>query len=235
MSDAIIAAIIGAITSLLTILIQILSRRRRQRVSDPSLMKKVGLRRIFVVAILTFLIVFAPITLALIGIRVSRTSMQVSDLNRRIAKAFPRGLSQIPIGAVVAFFLSPNDVAELAPYWLPADGTKVHDGNSPLYDVNLPNLTDRVILGATRDANVVPGSPTNIGGATTLSLSTSTGNVVYTESYDRETDVAPHDGYFVIDTITKERAGAKHIHQIGGSIPLPLPPYRKLVYMVRVR
>src|SRR5262249_36532342 len=60
----------------------------------------------------------------------------------------------MPIGAVVPFFVSPDQLANMAPFWLPADGRTVSDAYSPLNGRTLPNMTGRFPLGSDATKNV---------------------------------------------------------------------------------
>jgi hypothetical protein len=139
----------------------------------------------------------------------------------------------LPIGAVVPYFLSPTEVAALAPQWLPADGRPVHDAFSKMNGQVLPDLQERVVMGGVASSDVRDSAPPNVGGASRYVVSTSTVAsccLVGFEEFFRDENVPPK---FVIDTSTKEFRVSDHHHQVV--VDGVLPPFRRLVYMIRVR
>jgi hypothetical protein len=150
----------------------------------------------------------------------------------------------VPVGSVMPMYLSSADVAALAPMWLPADGRVVNDLTSPLNKTTLPDLRGVFVLGADAGtSSVIPTDATTTGGSTVLngSLPVSGGTstaIMYNQHAGGSTGVAPN---FVIDTSVDEYIVADHTHTLSGAtaamnnVPLPLPPYRKLIYMVRCR
>lgn len=156
--------------------------------------------------------------------------------NRYVQKDFMKeepyrrtiGLEQIPIGAVVPFFLKPDEIKKLSPEWVPANGQVVNG-------VKLPDLAGRFILGAESTSDVIPESINeNVGGGTNISISGKTTSMKYTSHLRGRRSQGPADGSFVIDTEKDELEIAKHEHEVTVSGIVPLPPYRKLVYMVRI-
>lgn len=148
----------------------------------------------------------------------------------------------IPIGAVVPFFLTPSETRKLEPFWLPADGRVVVDLESPLNGRRLPDLVERMVLGKSANLDVSVSDATMEGGSQILNLSlpysgSTTGAQFPWGAGGRIPQVFEPE--FTIDTTVDELKHANHRHDYSGSIrnqvTLPLPPFRGLVYMVRVR
>jgi hypothetical protein len=147
----------------------------------------------------------------------------------------------VPVGAVVPFFVSTNEIANLKPIWLVANGQTVQDELSPLNGSALPDLQGRFVLGAPGTDNVIPNDSSNVNGTLnhqiSISLSGTTGG---TQIYDEQGRVGTvHAPRFTIDTMVDETDSANHNHNFSVnqtvSTTLPFPPYRRLVYMVRCR
>ena len=146
-----------------------------------------------------------------------------------------------PVGSVIPMFLSPAQIANLAPTWLPADGQKVSDASSPLNGQQLPDLRDRVALGADPAVSVIPSDATNVNGTQSVQFPFSaSGTTGPTNMFGFQgrlgTNTPPR---FVVDTTVDETSSADHRHDVtvNGTLKgdLPKQPYRKLVYMVRCR
>lgn len=143
-----------------------------------------------------------------------------------------------PVGTVIPMFLSPRQIRKLAPQWLPADGSIVHDPDSPMYQQKLPDLRDRVVLGGGIDQSVLPDDPENVGGALSKEIAvTLKGRTDGAHMFDVQGYV--HTVFpprFTIDTQKDEVQSANHFHNVtvNGQVKLPIPrqPFRKLVYMV---
>jgi hypothetical protein len=152
--------------------------------------------------------------------------------------------SPTPVGAVIPFFLTPQEVARLAPSWLPANGTKVTDPLSPLNGRTLPNLVDRFVSGAspTLDVTSAANQTSVVGGTTSLDSTQAkiigeTKTEAFTSALQPFRNTPPLNTT-IGDTTVDERV-TNHTHKLDGTFKLqtelPLPPFSKLVYMVRVR
>ena len=142
-------------------------------------------------------------------------------------------LHLIPVGAVVPFFLTTEEISRMAPVWLPANGEKCFDEKSPFYKKPLPDLQNRFPLGSDHRQNVLPKDG-NEGGSLSVKVDLKTGGASYFARYTNQS-VGKGKGEFVIDTNKDELKGAKHNHSISDTISLPMPPYGRLIYLVRVR
>jgi hypothetical protein len=147
--------------------------------------------------------------------------------------------SMPPVGAIIGFVLTPAEAAKLAPEWLPADGKTVTDGKSPLNGRALPDMNGLVLRGVppTQDASSDAG---NLGGSTAaLSIAGQTNEGGYTNCSGgfspQPTAGAPFQNKgFVIDTPNPEVA-CNHTHGFSATAPAPVPPYRGVIFLVRVR
>jgi hypothetical protein len=146
-----------------------------------------------------------------------------------------------PVGSVVPMFLAPQQIANLAPTWLPADGRTVSDPSSPLNGEQLPDLTDRIVLGADPAKSVIPNDATNVNGTLSVQMpfsasGTTSGTNMFNFQGPVVQNVPPR---FVVDTTVNETSSADHNHTVtvNGTLqgPLPRQPYRRLVYMVHCR
>lgn len=150
--------------------------------------------------------------------------------------------ASIPVGAVVPFWLSSDEIQKLAPTWLPADGSPVNDTYSPMLGRELPRLNeDRVVVGAPAGTDVVPNNAQNVGGTLSYSASVTVAGTTAKASLVDEIGRV-HEGReprLVIDTAVDELKSADHQHSLSASgsfsKDLPRQPFRRLVYMVRVR
>lgn len=162
----------------------------------------------------------------------------VDENNKRMNSLLVELKARTPIGAVIPFYLNPNEIEKMAPNWLPADGSTVRNKESKLFGKKLPDLKDRFVLGASPEANIYPESEINVGGTTKVILSGFTGEVKYTTKHQEQegVDTPPlNNGFFLIDTKDKECYWSNHKHSAEVSGDISLPPYRRLIYMVRVK
>ncbi len=159
-----------------------------------------------------------------------------------------------PIGAVMPFFLNADEVKKLAPYWLPTDGSIVNDAESRFHNSTLPDLRGKVIYGAS--VNEIKDLTNGVleGGSHDIHLQ---GDIKLTSRFKTE-NAKEHDlkcnkksgnplgcnpkGYFLTDTRKDESGWAQHTHEgsvnIQGKVDVSGrydPPYRKLIYMIKVR
>ena len=152
--------------------------------------------------------------------------------------------SMPPVGAVVGFALTAEEVKKLAPEWLPADGRTVNDPKSPLNGRALPDMRGLFMLGVAPDQDASINA-TAVGG--TLSWESDVQLVGLTDvmaltsctPFEHEAHNAFAGGIAaVIDTPSPERA-CQHKHALGGAKikadNLPLPPYRGVIFLVRAR
>jgi hypothetical protein len=146
-----------------------------------------------------------------------------------------------PVGALVAFTLTPAEIAKLAPHWLPADGRVVNDAESPLHKRTLPDLRQRMLLGVAPDVDTTAAS--RVGGSRMdipVEITGRTGWLIIGEcSTQYEDDSRNHfNGQSLVwDTLQKEM-GCQHYHELKDTYTLkelPWPPHREVVYLVRVR
>ncbi|MDY6951066.1 MAG: hypothetical protein SWE60_06115 [Thermodesulfobacteriota bacterium] len=148
------------------------------------------------------------------------------------------GLRSVPIGSVVPFFLPPDKLANLKPRWLPADGRQVDDRKSELFGEYLPNLVDRFPLGAHAEKNIFAAKDKKdeeyIEGGRLSETELKTGGALFFDKREKVEEVKWEEKRFTIDTEVKEITSARHKHAIS-DIKYPYPPFRRLVYMVRVR
>jgi hypothetical protein len=151
--------------------------------------------------------------------------------------------SNAPVGSILPFTLAKADLDALAPFWVPADGRTLSDPLSPLNGKVLPDLRDRFTFGAdATKTNVTVEDGSTVGGSQTaaVTLNADTGNEVMDhpdhQPKGRVGTVFPSMGY-VIDTATDEIDYGHHTHHISttATIPSVLPPFRRVVYMIRVR
>lgn len=142
-------------------------------------------------------------------------------------------INLIPVGAVVTFFLSSNEIDQLSPVWHDADGSVVKNENSKLFGMRLPDLKGRFILGASGNSNIVDNQ-NNVGGSTDITIGIDTSKTVYSGLDDTIRSVGLDDGSFVIDTKVDESKISNHYHQVSGTVPNVIPPYRKLIFMVKI-
>lgn len=168
-------------------------------------------------------------------------------LPARIANQIRKELTEMqpllpPVGAVIGFALSPAAASSLAPAWLPADGRRVADPLSKLNGQTLPDLRNRLPLGAA-DADDASDNAKAAGGSLTdiaTHLTGSTAELVRTRCVNHQAEARnafADQNCAVWDTFTQE-AACQHTHPIDGSFQvaeLPWQPYRKLIYLVRVR
>jgi len=154
-------------------------------------------------------------------------------------------IPDLPIGSVLAFFLSPDEIKKLAPKWIPADGTNVNIPGSACKGQQLPDLRDKFVLGASPTQNVKSQDAANIGGTYNntfpLAINNAMTEVVATEDIrDRETGrFAKMPGApprYLHDTITDELDASNHVHRFSVRQDFPVtiqpPPFRRLVYLV---
>ena len=149
-----------------------------------------------------------------------------------------------PIGMVVPFFLQPNQIKALAPDWLPADGSVVHNSNSPYNGKKLPDLSDSFVLGAPANTDLAPEAPANSQTAQTsltvlINISTRTNKLVPSDMTDFQGQVVTSaPPLYVVDTSANEISSSNHSHSIditgSSTVALPLPPFARLIYMVKV-
>jgi hypothetical protein len=158
----------------------------------------------------------------------------------------PPLVPDLPVGSVVPMYLSPKELTDLAPKWLPADGKTVADSNSPLYGHELPNLENRMVYGAPITRNIT-ASVLADGGLQAGSLKASLAglhgqtdsvrNETLTDKRGNQTTNSAPD--YVIDTMTDESSSANHFHTFGfvgdAQATTDWPPFRMLVYMVKCR
>lgn len=186
--------------------------------------------------------------LALLGILCEVQAVSGASLVERVT-ALEDALTEVhrqlpPVGAVVAFALTPSEVQALAPWWLPADGGVVNDPKSPLNGRTLPNMVARFPLGLPPDRDAADNSATTGGSrsfeqAVTL-VGTTEGMQVSgcTQFFDEAKNQFPGGNAAVWDT-PKPESACNHTHSISSSFnlktELPLPPYRAVIYLVRVR
>lgn len=152
--------------------------------------------------------------------------------------------SMPPVGAIVAFALTPAEIKKLEPEWLPADGRKVVDPKSPLNGRVLPNMTGLFMLGTAPDQDVSENESAVAGSLTwqadvQLQGLTEVMSLTSCTPYQDEAHNAFAGGIAaVIDTPYPERA-CQHRHALGSATltaeNLPLPPHRGVIYLVRAR
>lgn len=172
--------------------------------------------------------------------------VKVEDFNAKIAELNNRMVS-VPVGGVIPFYLTPWEIEKLAPYWLPADGTLIKDPQSPLNGRYLPDLTERMVLGKGKDVNVtslIPSIPPELqGGSLNFDFifkqeAKQTAGVKFPWGINGKVQEV-HEPDFTIDTVVDEMKHANHTHEfefeINKKVDIKFPPYRGLVYMVRVR
>lgn len=149
-----------------------------------------------------------------------------------------------PVGMVVPFFLQPNEIKALAPTWLPADGSIVQDHNSSYNGKKLPDLSMSFVLGAPANTDLAPEAPANSQAAQAnitipININTRTNKLVPSDMTDFQgqvvTNAAP---LYVVDTSVNEISSSNHSHSINisgaSTVPFPLPPFARLIYMVKV-
>ncbi len=155
----------------------------------------------------------------------------------------PAGGVVIPVGAVVPFFLTPEEIDQLKPNWLPADGLVVDDPQSPLNGRELPDLIDRFVMGADQKADLSLKDANTVGGTydfkTGNGLFGTTGGAEGVNGSLRPVGEAFPPEY-VVDTDTIETKHSDHFHSVFVSAGTVLgqtspPPHRRLAYLVRVR
>ena len=150
-----------------------------------------------------------------------------------------QGLQLPPIGAVVPFFISFDNVADLAPVWLPADGRMVEDQASPLYGTQLPDLSNRFVMGADPAVDVLMSGEATTGGNAEINASIHIEGTTSNESIRHISGKADNrGGPFAVDTSAVEVQRGIHTHKFSadGILVAPiLPPFRKLIYLIRVR
>lgn len=146
--------------------------------------------------------------------------------------------SMPPVGAIIGFVLTPAEAAKLKPEWLPADGKVVTDAKSPLNGRTLPDMNGLVLRGvpATQDASSDAGTT---GGSTNLTINANTQEGRYSEcsggfSPQPTAGAGFQNTGFVIDTPGDEVA-CNHKHALSITVPAPAPPYRGVIFLVRVR
>jgi hypothetical protein len=166
---------------------------------------------------------------------VSRINAATQQSERRVDAYLSSAMTRagiVPVGAVVPFFLSPSATAGLAPNWLPAQGQRVEDPASPLNGTILPDLRGRFVLGSQGVIDVFDQAA-NVGGSATYSLTALPLDDRDFVNEDGNPGVQGAKPRFVIDTYGEERLKANHQHRVQADGVLP--PYRRLVYLVRVR
>lgn len=146
--------------------------------------------------------------------------------------------SMPPVGAIIGFVLTPAEAAALKPEWLAADGRVVVDPKSPLNGRTLPDMNGLVLRGIrpTDDASTDTNTK---GGSTAVTISGDTQEGTYTTCSGgfsaQPTALAAFQGKgFVIDTPNDEVA-CNHKHTFSVTVPSPGPPYRGVIFLVRVR
>lgn len=169
--------------------------------------------------------------------RLADSTRLLDEARQSIGREMP------PVGAVVPFFLRPEEVATLGPSWLPADGRTLHDPGSLLNGRVLPDMTNRFPYGTDATSDVVAPHAENSGGSLSLppnSLPVS-GTTSAARLIDRvDTRMSQNlSTRFVIDTEQDELTISEHTHEVNSNNPtaisLPAPPYRRLIFMVRCR
>lgn len=188
------------------------------------------------------------VSVVLLGILCEVQAVSGASLVERVT-ALESALNEVrrqlpPVGAVVAFALTPSEVQALAPEWLPADGRVVNDALSPLNKHALPDMVARFPFGLPPDRDAADSSATT-GGSRSFEqavnlVGTTAGMQVSgcTQFRDEAKNDFPGGNAAVWDTPDPESA-CSHTHSISGSFELktelPLPPYRAVIYLVRVR
>ncbi|HEX3126566.1 MAG TPA: hypothetical protein VH394_04490 [Thermoanaerobaculia bacterium] len=149
-----------------------------------------------------------------------------------------------PIGAIVGFVLKPEEVARLAPEWLPADGRVVNDSQSPLDKRILPDMNGRFLRGvppnqdASDNASMTSGSLHMDQG---VQLGGDTGELQHTtcSPWDHEArNFFPNQQGDVWDSVNVDEQACQHKHRLGNAnltTDLPEPPRRGVIFLVRVR
>jgi hypothetical protein len=188
------------------------------------------------------------VSVALLGILCQVQAVSGASLVERVT-ALESALNEVgrqlpPVGAVVAFALTSSEAQALAPWWLPADGRVVNDPMSPFNGRALPDMVARFPLGQPPDRDATDNSATTGGSrsfeqAVTLAGTTAGMQVSgCTQFFDEAKNHFPGGNAAVWDTPSPESA-CNHTHAISSSFDLktelPLPPYRAVIYLVRVR
>lgn len=162
------------------------------------------------------------------------------DLATRISELERR---ELPVGAIIPFFLSPGEIAAMSPKWLPANGQVVSDAQSPLNGRKLPDLLNRTILGAEPVLDTTAENTDTINGTLQFSAGgrTEPTTTINTGFFDVAGPTGTPDGeMFVNDTAVNETRVFRHRHDVPATAvnvegTLPRQPFRKLVYMILVR
>jgi hypothetical protein len=149
-----------------------------------------------------------------------------------------------PIGAIIGFVLTPQEVARLAPEWLPADGREVADPQSPLDKRKLPDMNGRLLRGVPPDQDASDNASMT-GGSLHVSqgiqLAGATGELQHTRCspWDHEArNFFPNQQGDVWDSVNVDEQACQHTHILGGAnltMDLPEPPHRGVIFLVRVR
>lgn len=168
-------------------------------------------------------------------------AQRVAALERRETAA---RLRMPPVGSVIGVALTPSEVRALAPVWVPADGSLLNDPQSPLNGRRLPDLTGRVLLGVAPsvDASVAAAGIT-VGGDEFDGDMTITGNTQRMIAIDCTPfmDEAKNafGGHAAVNDTPEPESACQHTHPLSGTFKVNakkvLPPFRGIVYVIRVR
>lgn len=171
-------------------------------------------------------------------------SMPEKETDRISANLSSARREMPPIGAVVGFILKPDEVASLAPQWLPADGRVVTDALSPLKGRTLPEMSGRVLLGVTQGEDASENAAMTRGSLhmnQAVRLSGDTTEFVHTacSGWDHEArnQFANQNGD-VWDSLNVDEQACQHVHHLGAAnltADLPAAPHRAVIFLVRVR
>lgn len=187
------------------------------------------------------LVLLACTLLGAAGASAQSIQQRVTALETRVA-AMEKGMP--PVGSIIAVALTPAQVAALKPFWVPANGSVVADQQSPLNGVTLPNLTGRFLVGldpaknsADNAANV--GGGEHLGANVVINAATQGMVVRNCTPFMHEARLAFAGGNAAVNDTPIDESACDHTHALnvtaGIDAAVPLPPFRAVVYLVRVR
>ena len=142
-------------------------------------------------------------------------------------------LTTRPVGSVVPFVLRPDEIEDLAPTWLPANGETVRLEGSPLHGQQLPDLLAWSVNGA---PVILTAAPHRAHARPRMDHQSGSARVRDSDSPAAGTPApaAPsgRPGLFLVATRTHELS-PRH-HPLGPTTDRP-PPRKSLIYMVKIR
>jgi hypothetical protein len=173
------------------------------------------------------------------------TDVGSTTVNFAPIKTGPPPIPDLPIGAVISFFLSPKEIQNLAPKWIPADGTTINTATSGCNGQKLPDLQDRFVLGGSALQDVKPDNSNTAGGnysnivhvtvtgATTDAVTLPDVRDLWSGNLGTAPGSPPR---YVNDTTANELSASNHVHKISFTQDVPVmlvpPPFRRLVYLI---